>query len=118
MNNKLKHIKKKKKGTKLIMILIALTILLIVTINVKKTITINAIKKEQKEQEAYEEWLIENCECLERERILCPEGFELKNNLCKNETRKVLTNKLKACSRYNCSSEIKQFNFEIRKWEK
>lgn len=108
----------KKKGSKLIVILIALTILLVITINVKKTITTNAIRKEQIEQQIYEEWLAENCECLKRERILCPKGFELRNNLCKNETRKVFTNVLKACSNYNCSGEVHVFNFETEKWQK
>ncbi len=119
MKNKFhKPVNKEKKGTKLIMILIALIILLIVIINVKKTITTNAIKKEQKEQQAYEEWLVENCECIERERILCPKGFELKDNLCKNETKKIFTNVLAACSKYNCSEEIHIFNSEEEKWQK
>jgi|SRR3989338_11398219 len=80
-----------------------------------KIMTTNAIK-EQREQEILEEWLPENCKCLERNRFLCPEGFELKENICRNDARKLFTNILLACSMYNCSEEIYKFDFDKEKW--
>ena|SRR3989344_4101671 len=80
-------------------------------------ITANAIK-EQQEQEYYESWLPENCDCLEKERIKCSDGFELVGNLCRNETEKTFTNVLKACSKYDCKDEgtVYTFNLESNKW--
>ncbi|MBI2043725.1 hypothetical protein HYT25_05030 [Candidatus Pacearchaeota archaeon] len=81
-------------------------------------LTANAIK-EQQEQEYYENWLPENCNCLEKERIKCVDGFELVGNLCRNEAEKTFTNVLKACSKYSCEDEGTTyiFNKENQKWE-
>ncbi len=79
-----------------------------------KQMTANAIK-EQQEQTEYREWLAENCECLEEERFFCNEGFVLNGSWCFKE--EIYTNRLKACSKYDCSGDIKDFNFELDKWE-
>lgn len=95
---------------KIIIALIFLLIMTAVTIQVRKVLIENAIKK----QVAYEEWLYENCQCMEKERIKCPEGFELKGRICKAEGK--WTNVLLACSKYNCTEEIKLWNNETEKW--
>lgn len=74
----------------------------------------NAIKENQA-TENYTEWLANNCNCSARDRILCPDGFELKNNVCMNKNG--YTNVLEACSEYNCSGEIKLWDNETGKWE-
>lgn len=78
-----------------------------------KQMTANAIKELQ-EQVEYREWLAENCECLEQNRFFCNKDFLLNGSWCSNG--KQYTNRLKACSMYNCSGEIKEFNFELDKW--
>ncbi len=74
------------------------------------------LAKKEKEQEKYGEWLVENCNCLEKERILCPEGFELSETggRCIDENR--FTNVLRACSKYNCLNEIIEWG--NGKWQK
>ena len=59
------------------------------------------------------------CRCLERERLRCNEGFELdaENRLCRNVNGKEVTNVILACSKYECSGNIYEFNFENGKWE-
>jgi len=95
----------------MITIIVALSLMLI-----GRQITANAIKEKQKLQ-AYEDWLVENCTCLAKERIMCPDGFELKGNWCFNNSKNYFTNILKACSQYNCSGEIKLYNNQTQKWE-
>ena len=80
-------------------------------------ITANAIKI-QEEQKFYEDWLPENCKCLEKNLTKCSGGFELVGTLCKNNELKTFTNVLKACSKYDCSGIIYNFNDETKKWEK
>lgn len=91
--------------------LVFVVVVLIVAINVKKELTANAIK----EQLAQEKWFLDNCDCMERERLKCPEGFTLEGRLCKAEGK--YTNVLLACSKYDCSGEIHLFNLEEEKWE-
>ena len=88
-------------------------ILMIVGVQVNKTMTANAIK----EQQEYETWLENNCECLENERPKCQEGFELVNDWCNNETRGVFTYALGGCSKYDCEDGIHVYNLEEEKWE-
>ena len=102
----------KQKIIKLILMLVFLVVVIIVAINLEKELTANAIK----EQEVQEEWFVDNCECIERERLKCREGFELVGRICKSEG--AWTNVLLGCSKYNCSEEIHEFNLEKEKWEK
>ncbi|MBU0957785.1 MAG: hypothetical protein KKF56_03155 [Nanoarchaeota archaeon] len=48
------------------------------------------------------DWLIENCECIERNHIVCPEGFEVVGDFCLNETQNQYTSRLLKCSKYQC----------------
>ena len=71
------------------------------------------------------DWLVDNCECIERENLKCDEGFELfeEERLCKRtiikcpseivldiegicKSEKQYTNVLLGCSKYNCTGEI------------
>lgn len=94
-----------------------IVVLLVVVIIVNKVMTANVIK----EQETYERWLLNNCDCIEWERIKCPKRFEWspERGWCVglNTETLTLTNKRLACSQYNCSGEIKVWNNETEKWE-
>ena len=92
--------------------MVLLVVLISVTINVKKVMVANTIK----EQIVYEEWLVDNCDCFERERLKCSEGFELVGRICK--AKGTYTNVLLGCSKYNCSGEIHLFNLEEEKWQR
>ena len=111
MNKKISRLVKK------VSLVIAVTLIVaFLMMMVGNKIRANMIKENQ-ESQAYQEWLDENCNCLNRERIMCPSGFELKNQSCVNEATKLYTNKLLACSEFNCSGEIKLWNNETGKWE-
>ena len=85
-------------------------------INYQEKITANAIKI-QEEQKFLNEWLPENCKCLEKNSTKCSEGFELVGNLCKNDARKIFTNVLKACSKYDCSGVVYNLKNETEMWK-
>jgi len=61
----------------------------------------------------------ETCRCIERDRLRCNEGFELdsKNKLCRSADGKEVTNVILACSKYECSGFVYEFNFENQAWE-
>ncbi len=103
-----------KSEKRLIVVLIALALTLIMVTNIKK-ITINTIKDNK---QTLEEWLSENCDCIEKEKPKCYKGFELENNICVNKTLKIFTSVIYTCSKYNCSDEIYSFNMKKEKWEK
>ena len=52
------------------------------------------------------DWVKDNCDCIERERLFCGfEGFVLnEDGYCYKE--KEFTNPLRGCSKYNCTGEI------------
>ena len=81
-------------------------------------ITANAIKI-QEEQKFLNDWLPENCKCLEKNLTKCSDDFELISGFCKNEKLGTFTNVLKACSKYDCEAEGTNyiFNQENKKWE-
>jgi len=97
------------------MIAILAVIVLISYVFINKIKTANAVK-EMKEQKSLEEMFPENCDCLEKERIKCSDGFELIGSICKNETLKIFTNVLKGCSEYKCSDGNYLFNSTTQKW--
>ncbi len=72
--------------------------------------------KENQESQAYQEWLVENCKCLEKNKIECSEGYILQNQTCVNEQENTFTNILLKCSKYDCAGEIKYWNNETYKW--
>lgn len=80
-------------------------------------LTAKAIEEKQ-QQEYYESWLPENCDCVEKERMKCSSGFELVENLCKNKAENTFTTVLKGCSKYKCSDGDYIFNQENQRWEK
>lgn len=93
----------------IILILVILVIIISLIIFVRNVSVANAIKEHEKIQEIidniiYEESLVENCECIEKERIKCFEEYELDGRVCRNG--KTITSILRACSKYNCSGEI------------
>jgi hypothetical protein len=99
-------------------ILAAMVILLFVIANL---INANAIKEKQT-ADNYNEWLAENCKCLEKEKVSCPFGFKLKDNVCIGDTylnnRGIyISSKLLDCSKYNCSGEIKSWDNSTNQWK-
>ncbi|MDD5012402.1 MAG: hypothetical protein PHQ66_02025 [Candidatus Nanoarchaeia archaeon] len=108
---------KPKKLIKVIGIILAVTLataLLMMVIG--NQMNANVIKERQ-ESERYNEWLAENCECLEKERYFCKEGFEMRGTICANEAKKSITQRFIGCSKYDCLGEIKIWNNETEKWE-
>ncbi|MFH1325217.1 MAG: hypothetical protein ABIH49_00405 [archaeon] len=93
---------------------------LITLISVNKIQTANVIKQQEEEQKYFEDWLPENCNCVERNRLKCSLGFELdkERELCVNKIEKTFTNVLLGCSVYSCGEGNYTFNLEKEKWEK
>ena len=109
---------KKETRKKLVYVLIIL-ILAGASFLVVKNITANVIK-----QTPDTDWLSDNCDCIENEKIKCREEFEFdeERGFCKRtvvrcpselvldldecETETQVTNFLLGCSKYNCSGEI------------
>jgi len=50
--------------------------------------------------------LVENCECIERENLFCPDGFELEERICVGDGK--FTNVQLGCSKYDCDGKIKE----------
>ncbi len=110
---------KKNNYTKIIIVLGILILLIIVFLTIKATITANLIKQQeeqekqkQKEMSNYKDWLVENCKCIEQNITLCPKNYKLVGSVCRNETLKTFTNQLLACSKYNCTEEIRELTRE------
>ena len=79
----------------------------------------NAIK-EKHEIELYQDWLSENCNCLERNRHVCiSDGFEYNatRNLCVNSAEKTVTYSSFKCSKYDCSGQNVTWNNQNENWE-
>ncbi len=96
-----------------ILIFGGIVVLLILIVVINKVMTANAIK----EQEIYREWLRDNCNCTERARIKCPDGFEWNSERHWCINGKSLTSPSLGCSKYDCSGEIKIWNNETEVWE-
>lgn len=96
-----------------VLVLIAVAFLIV---KFNGTITAKIIE-EEKQQEFYNSWLPENCKCIEKNLTKCSPGFRLVGNICRNETRGVFTNVLKACSKYDCFGENYTLNQNNEKWE-
>jgi len=101
---------------KVSLVLAATVIVAFLLMIIGEKIRSNIIKENEETQE-YQEWLAENCECLVKEKIYCPTGFEIINQTCKNENEGTFTSRLIGCSEYDCSGEIKLWNNETEKWE-
>ncbi len=105
----------------IITIVLALTIIAGV-FGVNKVITSYVIKSEIPDSD----WLQDNCECVEREKLKCPGEFKLdvEKRMCRKATvvcpekgeivlydkdckeEVAWTNVLLGCSKYNCTGEI------------
>lgn len=73
--------------------------------------------KERAQQKYYENWLPDNCGCVERERNTCRnESFIIQGNYCVNTELKLFTNVVKSCSQYNCSGNIYTLDFKEQEW--
>lgn len=115
--------RKDKSNKKIIIAVIGIAILLfvagVVYLSVNKILTAKEEKRlaeEKLAQENYLDWLVDNCECVEKNRYFCNEGFALEGETCVNHDAGSFTRRLIGCSRYNCSEEIIEFNFEENKW--
>ncbi len=99
-----------KKWQTYLMVGIILIFIIFIFVNVKKIITTNIIK----EQEKYEEWLRDNCDCVLWERLKCEEPYELIVDICRDNHK--ITMPLEGCSQFDCSGEL--INWLGEKWEK
>ena len=99
--------KKVKKETNIVRILVIVIILLIFAV-LYLFIQLDKIKRSDVGEEVCNEdnidWIIDNCECVERNIRTCPEGFELEGVRCRKDND--ITNSLLECSKYNCTSVI------------
>ncbi|MCR4284710.1 MAG: hypothetical protein NUV97_01535 [archaeon] len=107
--------KNKKKNNNIILIIGILIILGIVIISILPKDSPITKPKELSEQEKLESWLSDNCECVERERLYCPnDNFKLSDGICISKGG--YTNPSRGCSEYNCSKENYVFNFDKEEW--
>lgn len=107
------------KTKNIILAIIILLIAVALAFFIVKNITGNVVKDESKK----EIWLENNCECVERENVKCPEGYKLmdEKRLCEKVTEKCFTGEsnvlscepfvqyspvLLSCSEYDCDGEI------------
>ncbi len=73
--------------------------------------------KEKSQNDYYENWLPDNCNCLERNRSICSNStFVVEGNFCVNKELKLYTSVVRSCSQYNCSDEMYSFDLEKRRW--
>ncbi|PIO08466.1 hypothetical protein COU59_01625 [Candidatus Pacearchaeota archaeon CG10_big_fil_rev_8_21_14_0_10_34_12] len=94
---------------------IVIGLIIILSIGIPFAFEISKAKMEE-QQKYYESWLPDNCNCLERERKTCSfEGYEVEGNYCVKGGN--FTYVAKACSVYNCSEGIYDFNLDKQIWE-
>ncbi len=109
----------RQKTKNVILAIIILIIVLTLAFFIVKGITGNVVKEGSKKEIELEN----NCECIEREKIICSEGYELmdEKKLCQKVSEKCFTGELNkiscepfvqyspvllSCSEYNCDGEI------------
>ena len=95
----------------LVLTSVGLIFLSIIGFSIVKYTKLDTIDTGSVVNEDYEEdldWLSDNCDCIERERFKCSNGFEVdeERRLCFKGNE--ITNVLLGCSMYNCSGEIKK----------
>lgn len=108
--------KNKKSLDKKLIVGIVIVAVIVFAYVAKVIMTGNAVKI-QEEQEAYYDKLVENCECLEHERIFCMEGFELSEHeeFCQGDGK--VTGVRKGCSQFNCHGDKVYWKSETKLWE-
>jgi len=109
---KKKQVKKQEKEVKtkdnsLIRILVIAIILLIFVV-VYLFLQVDKLRRMEIEEKVCNEedidWILDNCECVERNIRTCREGFELDGKMCRRDNE--VTNSLLECSKYECNSTI------------
>jgi len=89
------------KRKKLIILGIVIVILIVAAFFIPKNISGNVVKDNTPGH--YN--LINNCECVERNNLICLEGFELDDDgFCRKDN--FLAFPAKGCSQYDCDGEI------------
>ena len=103
-------------GDKKIALAITIGIVIILSIGVPFLLEYQKAK-EKAQQSYYEDWLPDNCQCIERNRNICSNStFFVEGNFCVNKELKLYTSIVKSCSQYNCSNTIYDFNLESQRW--
>jgi hypothetical protein len=75
------------------------------------------VVKENNEQAYSSDWLFENCECLEKQRYRCIDGYEMKGTICYNSIKRSYSSRLIGCSKYECLDKIVIWNNSSELWE-
>ncbi|MBI2004426.1 hypothetical protein HYS72_03100 [Candidatus Pacearchaeota archaeon] len=105
--------------SKKVLIIILVLALLVFGFFMIKNFTGNVVKEGSKKEINLEN----NCECIEKEKVICPEGYELmdEKRLCAKVSEKCYTGELNvvscepfvqyspmllSCSKYDCGGEI------------
>jgi hypothetical protein len=88
-----------------IVILVLLAVVFVFTMR-KPPSSLAVQEHEEPEEKVDWDWVEENCDCVERNRLYCKfEGYELgEGNFCWKESN--FTNPVQGCSKYNCTGEI------------
>jgi len=93
---------KNKKFKKMVIPMIgAILLVAVLAFFVVKSFTGNVVKDNSEKSD----WLNENCDCIERNNLRCPEGYYVDGNLCRSENNTV-TYPILGCSAYDCDGEI------------
>jgi len=105
--------KQNKLDIKRILIILVLTLIFVViAISIYSYMTGKAVE----EQEKLKDWLIDNCNCTEKNHIFCSDNYEYNGKYCVYEN--YFTYASKGCSKYECSDGIYNLNLENKKWQK
>jgi len=113
---KMKNKKKLNKRKNIFLIIVGITLVVAVSLMlIGNKMRANIIKAEQ-EQKNYHDWLVENCECVVKDRIFCPDGFVLRDKLCYNTKIKAFANRLIGCSQYKCEEQTATWNNSTEIW--
>jgi len=83
-----------KKGIAIFLIIV---LVLVASFFVVKNMTGNVTEVDSDKHD----WLNDNCDCVERENLMCPLGYEVEEGLCRRGT--AVTNPTLGCSKYECS---------------
>jgi len=80
--------------------IIAVVILALIVVGFKLTGFYSSVDKSIPDKD----WMVDNCDCIERNNLKCKEGYELKERICVKDN--LVTNVLLGCSKYDCDGTI------------
>ena len=108
-----------KVSLKVVVFLILLAGIIAFTLFSKKIFVSRVVEEipleEEKENFLDEDWFVDNCKCVERERFVCGfPGYEFINGLCRSG--KNVTNPIGKCSKYDCG--VENYSFIDGEWKK